>query len=133
MAFVLDASVAAVWAFTDEASPLADLALERLHTETACVPHLWWYEIRNILVNNERTRRISLAESTAFLHMLQQYPIRIDWSEAEELTLQLARQFQLTFYDAAYLAVAKRNRLPLATLDGALILTAPGCGVPLFA
>jgi predicted nucleic acid-binding protein len=133
MAFVLDASIAAVWAFADEVSSLADLALERLHTETAYVPHLWWYEIRNILVSNERTRRISLAESVFFLQMLKQYPIRIDWSENEELNLQLARQFRLSFYDAAYLAVAKRNRLQLVTLDSALIKAAPICGVSLLA
>jgi predicted nucleic acid-binding protein len=133
MAFVLDASVAAVWAFADEASPLADLALERFHTESAFVPPLWWYEVRNILIGNERRKRITPDESTFFLQTLRQYPIRIDWSDEEGMILQLARQYRLTFYDAAYLAVAKRNRLPMATLDNELIRAAHDCGVSLLA
>jgi len=54
MAFVLDASVTACWAFDDEDHPVASLAFERMHTEEAVVPCLWWFEVRNILIVNER-------------------------------------------------------------------------------
>jgi hypothetical protein len=60
MAFVPDASVSACWAFGDEAHPVADAAFSSLQAADAVVPALWWFEIRNTLVVNERRGRISL-------------------------------------------------------------------------
>ncbi len=57
MPFVVDASVAACWAFRDEDHPVADAALERLRTDEAAAPALWWFEVRNILVVSERRKR----------------------------------------------------------------------------
>jgi predicted nucleic acid-binding protein len=133
MAFVLDASVSAVWALSDESSPIADRAAERLKTEIALVPRLWWYEIRNLLVISERRQRITAADSAIFLDLLSNYPIRIEPAEDEELVLRLARQHQLSFYDAAYLAVALDHQSPLATLDRPLAAAAAAAGVPLLA
>ena len=59
MAFVLDASVTACWAFRDEEHPVADFARDHLLNEEAMVPSLWWFEIRNLLVVNERRGRLS--------------------------------------------------------------------------
>lgn len=131
MAFVLDASVSAVWGLADEASPLAELAADRLKTEFALVPPLWWYEVRNLLLVSERRLRMTTADSKIFLELLSSYPIQVDSVQDEETTFRLARQYRLSFYDAAYLAVAQRNGVSLATLDKALQDAAQAAGVPL--
>jgi predicted nucleic acid-binding protein len=133
MAFVLDASISAVWALADESSPIADHAAKLLEREFALVPPLWWYEVRNLLVVNERRLRLTVNDSNIFLELLSSYPIRTDAIEDEEITLRLARDCRLSFYDAAYLAVAKRNGLPIATLDKAVQTAAVAEGIPLIA
>jgi predicted nucleic acid-binding protein len=133
MAFVLDASVSAVWALADESSPLAEIAASRLKSEIALVPPLWWYEVRNLLVINERRQRMTVGDSALFLELLSSFPIQIDPDEDEQPIFRFARQYRLSFYDAAYLAVAQRNRLPLATLDKALQAAAQAAGIPLLA
>jgi predicted nucleic acid-binding protein len=131
MPFVLDASVTAVWALADEASPLADLAAQRLKYESAIVPPIWWYEVRNILTVNERRRRIGPGDTAQFLKILASFPIQIDPLQDEQTTFDLARQYSLSFYDAAYLAVAHRHCAPLATLDRAMEAAAGSIGVSL--
>jgi predicted nucleic acid-binding protein len=133
MAFVLDASVCAVWALADESHSLADEAMERLRRETAMVPALWWYEVRNVLVINERRKRLTTEGSGAFLTFLAGFPINTDANRDEAAIFGFARKYQLSFYDAAYLDVAHRNHLPLATLDKALRAAAEAAGVPLLA
>jgi predicted nucleic acid-binding protein len=117
MPFVLDASISAAWALADESSPVAELAQNRLEGDSAIVPHIWWYEVRNILVVNERRGRITAGESAAFLRILSAYPIRIEPNGEDAEIFRIARRSRLSFYDAAYLALAVRERLPLATLD----------------
>jgi predicted nucleic acid-binding protein len=129
MAFVLDASIAACWAFQDESHPDADLAFARIRTEEAVVPSLWWFEVRNILIVNERRRRISESATAAFLRDLSRLRIRIDSGPQESAILRLARLHRLSVYDAAYLEVAQRERLPLATLDKTLSAAARVEGV----
>lgn len=133
MAFVLDASVSAVWALADESSPVAEIAYSLLKNEIALVPPLWWYEVRNLLIVNERRQRMTVADSTHYLELLSSFPIQIDPTEDEKAIFRFARQYRLSFYDAAYLAVAERNRIPLATLDKALKAAAQAAGVPLLA
>lgn len=133
MAFVLDASICAVWALTDEASPLADHAMARLAQETALVPTLWWFEVRNVLVTSERRKRLTSDGSREFLKFLAGFPIRNDEEPDEDAILGFARKHQLSFYDATYLEVAHRKGLPLATLDSALRKAAEAAGVPLLA
>lgn len=133
MAFVLDASISAVWALAGESSAVADRAAELLKSQFALVPPLWWYEVRNLLVVNERRLRMTVDDFRLFLELLASYPIRTDTVEDEEVTLQLARNYRLSFYDAAYLAVAKRNRVAIATLDKAMQNAAVAEGVPLLA
>ena len=133
MAFVLDASVTIVWAMKDEAHPLADLVLKQLDMEEALVPAIWWYEVRNILVINERRKRISESDASKFLRDLVDFPIRMtDISDHSDL-LKLARQFGISVYDAAYLELAIRERIPLASLDKALRTAAQAASVPLLA
>jgi predicted nucleic acid-binding protein len=117
MAFVLDASVTACWAFDDEEHPQARLAFQRIRSEEAVVPSLWWFEVRNILIVNERRRRIAETATARFLSALARLPVREDHGRDEAAVLRLARAHQLSVYDAAYLELAQRERLPLATLD----------------
>lgn len=131
MAFVLDASVTACWAFRDEQHPDADLAFIRVRTEEAVVPSLWWFEVRNILVVNERRNRISESDTNAFLLSLSRLRMRVDREPNESAVLRLARMHRLSVYDAAYLELADREHLPLATLDLALRNAAASEGVAL--
>lgn len=131
MPFVLDASVAITWAMPDETHPVATLAYNQLDLEQALVPPIWWYEVRNILLINERRQRISQADSTRFLRQLDELPIEVDGVLDRPNLPDLARQFRLTVYDAAYLELAIRNSVPLATLDKALRGAAEAAGVPL--
>ncbi len=132
MAFVLDASVSACWAFADEDHPAADAAFGSLRTEEAVVPALWWFEVRNILVVNERRGRITERDTDFFLRVLAQFRIRIDREPEPADVLRIARAQGLSVYDAAYLEVAYRAKLPLATLDRRLGEAARLVGVQLF-
>jgi predicted nucleic acid-binding protein len=131
MAFVLDASVCAVWALADETHPAADAAMEQLDRDNALVPSLWWFEIRSVLITNERRKQLTVEDSDAFLKLLEGFPIWTESDPDEAAILGFARKYQLSVYDAAYLDVAHRNSLPLATLDKALRAAAEAAGVPL--
>lgn len=124
MPFVLDASVAACWAFEDESHPIADLALERIRTDEARVPAIWWFEVRNTLVVNERRGRIAEADTAVVLRGLSRLRVAVDRSPVEAGVLDLARKYGLTVYDASYLELAQREALPLASLDSDLIRAA---------
>jgi predicted nucleic acid-binding protein len=117
MPFVLDASVTACWAFSDENHGHADLAFARIRMEEALVPVLWWFEVRNILIVNERRKRIREADTASFLRALSSLRIRTDHIPDEGTVLSLARRHRLSVYDAAYLELAQREAVPLATLD----------------
>ncbi len=120
MPFVLDASVAACWAFADEDHPIAALALERMRTDKACVPSLWWFEIRNTLVVNERRKRLTEGDTATFLRAIARLRITFDRAPEDADVLALARRRRLSVYDASYLELARRAGAPLATLDVAL-------------
>ena len=133
MAFVLDASVTLSWAFPDEQNPIALRAgqLLELSGETALVPSLWWYEVRNILIVNERRGRTTPLRTASFLKAITELSIVTEFELDETIVMELARQTRLTVYDAAYLALAMRENLPLATLDKDLRNAARAAGVPL--
>ena len=123
MSFVLDASIALSWCFSDEASAKSWLLLERLEEETAFVPSLWPLEITNILILAERQKRISYAHVIQSLELMENLSIRIDEETAYQAfhkTCQLAHHEKLTSYDASYLELALRLGIPLATKDRAL-------------
>src|SRR4029077_5517895 len=120
MPFVLDASIAACWAFEDEDHPVAALALERIRADEARVPSLWWFEVRNTLIVNERRGRLTESDTAAFLRGLVRLRVTLDRSPKEGDVLALARHRSLTVYDAAYLELARREGAPLATLEAAL-------------
>lgn len=132
MAFVLDASVSACWAFADEVHPVADAAFSSLRTVEAVVPALWWFEIRNILIVNERRGRIAERDTEFFLRALAQLRIRVEREPEQAGVMRIARSQNLSVYDAAYLELAYREKLPLATLDRRLAGAARLMGVELF-
>jgi predicted nucleic acid-binding protein len=129
--FVIDASVAASWAFDDEESLVADATLERISHDDAIAPSLWWFEVRNTLIVGERRGRLSIADTSAFLRQLAEIDVKIDDSPDDMAIMALARQHRLTVYDASYLELAQREGLPLATLDTALRKAATALGVEL--
>jgi predicted nucleic acid-binding protein len=131
-AFVLDSSIALSWYFEDEVSEAADLLLERLEFETATVPALWHLEVANVIANAERRGRVSRGRSAEFIAQLEALTIAVDDETASRAFVQvldLARSQRLTAYDAAYLELAMRLGLPLATKDGALRDAATRIGV----
>ena len=120
--------MAVAWAL-DETAPGKEAALKGIEDDGALVPCLWWFELRNGLVVNERRGRLSESETARFLGRIAQMPITIDRSPDEAQMLSLARRHRLTVYDAAYLELALREGLPLATLDRALAGAAQTEGV----
>jgi len=119
-AFVLDSSIALSWYFEDEASPAADLLLERLALEPAAVPPLWHLEVANVIALAERRGRVSATRSAEFITELETLTIAVDEETAQHAfgrVLHLARTEGLTAYDAAYLELAMRLGVPLATKD----------------
>ena len=129
---VLDASVALSWCFKNEATEAADRVLERLADEAASVPAIWHLEVSNVLALSERRRRITPAGSTEFIAMLETLTIVVDDetpSRAFGRVLDLARGERLTAYDAAYLELAMRLGVPLASKDGDLCDAAERVGV----
>jgi predicted nucleic acid-binding protein len=119
MPFVLDASVAVAWTFDDQ-PPSALQARARIRTDKALVPGLWWFEVRNALIVNERSGRLTAIETEGSLHDLSCLHIAVDHAPDESSLLALTRRHRLTVYDAAYLELAQREKIPLATLDAAL-------------
>jgi predicted nucleic acid-binding protein len=123
--------VAASWVFADKSSTVATAAFDRICDESAIVPSLWWFEIRNIVIVGERRKRIKEKATRAFLEMMSRLPIRADRNPNESLLFQLCRRYRLSVYDAAYLELAARESAPLATLDKVLAVAAQAEGVPL--
>lgn len=134
MGFVLDASIALSWCFADEATEKTTALLDRLEQETAIVPAIWPLEIGNILLSAQRRKRISYADMMQFLEMFKNINIQIDLETMNkcfnEIT-SLAYSEQLTTYDAAYLELAIRTGLPLATKDQQLLTAGRRLGIHL--
>ncbi len=134
MALVIDASMTLSWCFVDEITPYTQSVLGALRRSYAEVPALWLIEVRNVLLMNERRGRITAQGSKEFLQTLSALDIRIDFGEPAldgHEVLALARRHRLTAYDAAYLELAKRKGLELATFDRELLQAAPLEGVGL--
>jgi predicted nucleic acid-binding protein len=129
--FVIDASLTASWHFEDERSAAAEATLDSLENDSAYAPLIWWFEIRNVIALGERRRRATPEQTAEFVAFLSQLPIGLDSLPDEGRVMILARKHKLTFYDAAYLELAQREHIPLATLDKELVSAARAEGVPL--
>ncbi|GAA0330046.1 type II toxin-antitoxin system VapC family toxin [Sphingomonas oligophenolica] len=131
MPFVADASVAASWLLPDEADPRADAAYALFPDDSAVAPGLWWLEIRNIFLVSERRGRFDGAQTDRALALLAALPISLDHAANEATLMMLARRHKLTACDAAYLELAQRRGISLATLDETLARAARAEGVRL--
>jgi predicted nucleic acid-binding protein len=132
---VIDASVALAWCFPDEASDYADSVLLALGTGTAMVPSLWSVEITNALLVGQRRKRIQQPEVRRFVELLKGLDIVEDgqpFAETMSNILPIAREYDLSAYDAAYLDMSIRHGVPLATLDAALQKAGRAAGIKIF-
>lgn len=134
MSLVLDCSVTLAWLLPNEESGRAQAVLDRVVASRAWVPSLWRLEVANSLQSAVRRKRIDAAFRDASLADLDLLNIQIDpdtasfaWND----TLRLADAHGLTVYDAAYLELAQRLSLPLASQDTQLRVAATECNVPL--
>lgn len=132
MSVVIDNSVFLAWCMGDEDQPMADGAMRQVAQAGGVTPRIWWYELRNALLVNERRGRISAQQVRDTLTDSLALGIEMDDRHDESLILELARRFELTVYDAAYLEVALRRSLSLATLDQQLGAAARTTGIALF-
>jgi len=139
VSFVLDNSVTMRWFFGDGRPKELDYAntvLDAINIQNVIAPATWGLEVANVIVRAEAKDLVTEARSGAFLEMLDGLDIEIDaatFAHALSDTLQLARRYTLSAYDASYLELAMRLGIPLATLDGKLQKAANKAGVKFFA
>ncbi len=138
MSFVLDNSVSMRWLFRD-GKPLdidyANGVLEGMKDISAIVPVIWGLEVANVIARAEANNQMTQPHIQAFLELVGSINIAVDtdtFTYALSDTLQLARSYRLTAYDASYLELALRLNLPLATLDENLLKAAAEAGVKKF-
>ena len=115
--FVLDCSVTMAWCFDDEATPYTDGVRDSLADLRAVVPSIWPLEVANATIVGERRKRLDEARSRRFIHLLEMLPIAVDEETSNRAfsdISHLARAYQLSAYDAAYLELAVRRGLPMA-------------------
>jgi predicted nucleic acid-binding protein len=123
MSLVIDSSATLAWIYSEEATRVIGQVFDQVIEAGAWVPSLWRLEVANVLEMGVRRRRHDAAFRDASLSDLGLLPILLDpdtHTQAWGATLELAARHRLTLYDAAYLELALRRRVPLATLDGDL-------------
>ncbi len=132
MTFVLDASMTMAWVFPDESTEATDRLLESLLERQAYTPGLWPIEVANAFLAATRRGRLEASQWAWIRHSLDVLPIAVDSGSPARVwsaVLELAHDRGISVYDAMYLELALRMRLPLATLDGRLASAARAAGV----
>jgi predicted nucleic acid-binding protein len=130
---VVDCSVTMAWCFEDEADAYCDGVLGALREGVGHAPALWGLEVVNVLLVAERRQRLRRADAHRFLELLHELPIELDHDPpAMDRLLSMGHEHVLSAYDTAYLDLAMRLGLPLATRDAALQRACERGGVPLF-
>lgn len=138
MSFVVDNSVTMRWFFGDgkpQELAYAGKVLDAMKAVSARVPVTWGLEVANVIARAEAKALVTAARSGAFLALLAGVDIAVDtatFAHALAGTLELARRYKLSAYDASYLELALRSDLPLATLDDDLRKAAKQAGVKVF-
>ncbi|MCL2781493.1 MAG: type II toxin-antitoxin system VapC family toxin [Actinomycetia bacterium] len=127
---VVDASMALAWCFEDEATDDTDRVLARVRQEGGTAPVLWRYEVGNALLSARRRDRVTDAQLQRLTTLLAALPVALDLDVPSATDLiSAAQRHELTAYDVAYLLVAQRQGLPLATMDKQLAVAAIAAGV----
>jgi predicted nucleic acid-binding protein len=133
MDWVLDSSTALALALPDETSEQADRFFGRITSRSVLwVPALWWYEMANVLLGAQRRKRLTERDRMRLIELYRMLPIQTDIvldSDAMHRFQTLAMEYELSAYDAAYLELAQRKGLGLATLDQRLHSAALRAGV----
>ena len=132
MSLVLDTSATLAFLLDDERNASANALFERISASGAIVPNLWPYEVANSLTMAVKRGRISSQNRSDALNNLMRLDIRVDSADIKSIwsdIVSLADLYSLTIYDAAYLELAQRMRVPLATLDDALQRACSASGV----
>ena len=131
-AFVIDCSVCVPWYLRDEASQFCDQLGVAVHRSQVWVPSLWRSELVSAVINAERRKRLTAQQRTEVLRNAAGLPLRVDHDTPTVIELgDLASAHNLTPYDAVYFDLARRRKLPLATLDAALVKAARAAKLPL--
>jgi predicted nucleic acid-binding protein len=125
------------WSLADEVSGYADAVLNSFAESgrEAIVTAIWPLEVANVLLVAERRQRLTQAQAAKAINLLEALPIAVDdWTSQQTLgtTLELGREYQLPSYDAAYLELALRKMLPIATEDNRLMAAAKRCGLEIY-
>lgn len=134
MSVVLDTSATLAFLLDDERNSATVALFEAVNLSGAYVPNLWPYEVANSLTMAVKRGRITSKERSAALASLTKLDIVIDNADLDAIwsaTVALADLYALTIYDAAYLELAQRKRVPLATLDDALTRACKAAAVAL--
>ena len=133
MDWVIDSSIALAWALPDETSKEAERFLSRISIRSILwVPALWWYEMANALLMAQRRKRLTEAERIRLTELYRKLPIRTDVMLDSDIMWRfqtLGIGYNLSAYDAAYLELAQRRGLGLATVDRPLRLAAQRAGI----
>ena len=136
MPLVVDASVALAWVFPDESSAYAEAVLTLVEKEGLRVPELWAREIANGLAMAYLRKRVTSADEAAFLVALSHLIVDVEQAATALIVIRdgtaAAIRYGLTAYDAAYVDLASRERLTLATLDTAMRKAAEQSGITVF-
>ena len=138
MDFVLDNSVSMRWLLESEKSSdqkYAETVLNSLVDANALVPNLWHLEATNVLLGAEKRGDVETVEIERFISQLENLPLQVDpltSRQAFNRTMALSRIYKLSSYDAAYLELAMREGIPLATLDKSLRKAATKADVELY-
>ncbi|MBI1871005.1 MAG: type II toxin-antitoxin system VapC family toxin [Chlamydiae bacterium] len=134
--WVLDCSFALAWGLRDEETSKADRLLSRVSQKSQFwVPALWWYEISNALTTARLRKRLLESQFSYVIGLYQDLPIQTDLSLGYDQVFRLfsiAQTYHLSAYDAAYLELAERKGIGLATLDHRLVQAAKLSGVQVF-
>ncbi|MDQ2962009.1 MAG: type II toxin-antitoxin system VapC family toxin [Pseudomonadota bacterium] len=120
MAFVLDCSVTLAWLLPDESGGATDTLADELERTSAVAPAIWPYEVANALLVAQRRARIGNDDLVRVRRALAALPIEVEPVTSGHIlsaVFDLGRRLDITSYDAAYVELAARRRLPLATLD----------------
>lgn len=131
MALVIDASVTGSLLLPDDLLPMTRRLRDAMRTERIIVPWVWWFEVQNILIANERRGRLGPEHTDRILDAMKRLPVERDATPEEGVTLALARRHGLSVYAASYLELARREAASLATIDAKLADAASAEDVPL--